>query len=115
MRAAADIGELDLRAAPVLAELEHGAEILVRRQDRRLDPRLLDFQDLHRVGHVDRIVNLDLAAVAQLHLVDHRRRGRDQVEIELALQPLLDDFQVQQAEEAAAEAEAERRADVSIS
>ena len=41
-------------------------------------------------------------------LVDHRRRGRDQVEVELALQPLLDDLEVQQAEEAAAEAEAER-------
>ena len=49
-------------------------------------------------------------AVAQLHLVDDRRRGRDQVEIELALQPLLDDFQMQQPEEAAAEAEAERGA-----
>ena len=36
-------------------------------------------------------------AVAQFHLVDHRGRGRDQVEIELALQPLLDDFQMQQA------------------
>ena len=54
-------------------------------------------------------------AVAQLHLVDDRRRGRDQVEIELALQPLLDDLQMQQPEEAAAEAEAERGADVSIS
>ena len=49
-------------------------------------------------------------AVAQLDLVDHRRRGRDQVEVELALQPLLDDLEVQEAEEAAAEAEAERRA-----
>jgi hypothetical protein len=46
---------------------------------------------------------------AQLDLVDHRRGRGDQVEIELALQPLLDDFQVQQPEEAAAEAEAERR------
>ena len=44
----------------------------------------------------------------QLDLVDHRRRGRDQVEIELALQPLLDDLEMQEAEEAAAEAEAER-------
>ena len=75
-----------------------------------LDPRLLDFLDLHRVRHVDRIVDLDLLSVAQLDLVDHRRRGRDQVEVELALQPLLDDLEVQQAEEAAAEAEAERRA-----
>ncbi len=41
-------------------------------------------------------------------LIDHRRRGGDEVEVELALQPLLDDLEVQQAEEAAAEAEAER-------
>ena len=41
--------------------------------------------------------------------VDDVRRGRDQVEVELALEPLADDLQVQQAEEPAAEAEAERR------
>ena len=44
----------------------------------------------------------------QLDLVDDRGRGRDQVEIELALEPLLDDLEVQQAQKAAAEAEAER-------
>ncbi len=43
-----------------------------------------------------------------MDLVDDRRRGRDQVEIELALEALLDDLQMQQAEEAAAETEAER-------
>ena len=43
-----------------------------------------------------------------MHLVDHARRGRDQIEIEFAVQPLMDDFEMQQAEEAAAEAEAER-------
>ena len=36
------------------------------------------------------------------------RRGGDQVQVELALQPLRDDLHVQQAEEAAAEAEAQR-------
>ncbi len=35
-------------------------------------------------------------------------RGGDEVEVELALQALLDDLHVQQAEEAAAEAEAQR-------
>ena len=68
-----------------------------------------DLLDLHRVRHVDRIVDLELLPGAQLDLVDDRRRGRDQVEIELALEPLLDDLEVEQAEEAAAEAEAERR------
>ncbi len=49
-------------------------------------------------------------AVALHDLVDHGRRGRDQVLVELALQPLLHDLHVQQAEEAAAKAEAERLA-----
>ena len=47
-------------------------------------------------------------AVGHGDLVAHAGRGGDQVEVELALQPLLDDLHVQQAEEAAAEAEAER-------
>jgi hypothetical protein len=49
-RARADVGELLLRAAPVLAELEHAAEIFVGGEDRRLDPRLLDLDDLHGSG-----------------------------------------------------------------
>ena len=40
-------------------------------------------------------------------VLDRRRRG-DEVEAELALEPLLDDLHVEQAEEAAAEPEAER-------
>jgi hypothetical protein len=47
-------------------------------------------------------------AVGRRHAVEHARRGRDQVHVELALEPLLHDLHVQQAEEAAAEAEAER-------
>ena len=47
-------------------------------------------------------------AVLLLHAVRDVRRGHEQVEVELALEPLADDLHVQQAEEAAAEAEAER-------
>ena len=42
------------------------------------------------------------------HPVGDVRRGHEQVEVELALEPLAHDLHVQQAEEAAAEAEAER-------
>src|SRR5438309_643880 len=41
------------------------------------------------------------------HPILDRRRRRDQVELELALQALLDDLEMQQPEEAAAKAEAE--------
>ena len=47
------------------------------------------------------------AAVQQLDVVLDRRRRGDQVEVELALEALLDDLHVEQAEEAAAEPEPE--------
>src|SRR3954470_9063392 len=106
--AIADIGELDLDAAAVLAELEHATEIVVGCENGGADPGFVDLLDLHRVRHVDRIVDLDLLPVAQVDLVDDGGSGRNQVEIELALQPLLDDLEMQQAQKAAAEAEAER-------
>ena len=50
-----------------------------------------------------------LGAVLRDNAVDDVRGGRDEVEVELALQTLADDLQVEQSEEAAAEAEAEGR------
>ena len=47
------------------------------------------------------------AAVGQGDVVAHAGRGGDQVQLVLALQPFLNDLHVQQAEEAAAEAEAQ--------
>src|ERR687891_33599 len=45
-----------------------------------------------------------------MDFVHHARRGGDEVEVVFAGQPLLDDLEVEEAEEAAAEAEAEGRA-----
>ena len=61
------------------------------------------------IGQLRRAVDLLHHAVGRGHAVEHARRGRDQVHVELALEPLLDDLHVQQPEEAAAEAEAQRR------
>src|SRR3546814_9412918 len=47
--------------------------------------------------------------VAELELVGHRRRGGDEVEVIFARQPLLNDLEVEQAQTAAAEAEAQCR------
>ena len=60
------------------------------------------------LGHVGRIVQLLHAAVGEVHAVDDARRGGDQVDIELALEPLADDLEMQQPKKPAAEAEAER-------
>ena len=60
------------------------------------------------VGQLRRAVDLLHHAVGRRHPVQHARRRRHQVHVELALEPLLDDLHVQQAEEPAAEPEAER-------
>lgn len=104
--AVAGIGEVELHAAAVLAELEQPAEIFIGDEDGGLDPRFLYGVDLDNVGHVDGVVELDLAAVGHVDFVDHGRRGGDEVEVEFALQPLLYDLHMQQAEEAATETEA---------
>ena len=83
--------------------------MLVRHQDGGLDPRLLDAVDLDGVGHVGGVVHLQLGAVVEIDVIDDAGRRGDELEIELALEPLGDDLQVQQPEEAAAEAEAQRR------
>ena len=106
--ARAGIGQGLLPPPPVLAELEHGAEMLVGHEDGGLDPRLLDLGDLLRIGHVGGIVQLLHGAVGHMHAVDDGGRRGDQVDIELALEPLADDLEMQQPEKAAAEAEAER-------
>ena len=115
LRAAADIGQVLLDAAAVLAQLQDRPQIIVGDIDHRLDPRLLDLLDAVRVGHVGGIVQLHLGRAAllrprELQLVDHRRRGGDQVEVIFAGQPLLDDLEVEEAQEAAAKAEAQRGA-----
>ena len=107
--ALADVAEINLQPAPLLAELQHGAQMLVRRQDRGADPGLGDLLDLHDIGHVGGIVQVHLLAVGELDLVDDAGRSRDEVEVELARQALLDDLQMQQAQESAAEAEAKGR------
>src|SRR5947207_2219951 len=56
----------------------------------------------------------DSASTGRSHAVQHARRGRHQVHVEVALEPLLDGLHVQQAEEAAAEPEAERRRRVGL-
>ena len=61
------------------------------------------------VGELGRVVDLDDGAVGRRDAVEHAGSRGDQLDVELALQPLLDDFHVQQPEEAAAEAEPERQ------
>ena len=60
------------------------------------------------VGIADGLSTTSEPPSTQVRDVLDVRRGRDEREVVLALEPLADDLHVQQAEEAAAEAEAER-------
>ena len=109
MHLPAEVLHVLLHAALLGAQRHHRADVFLRHQDRRRDDRLADLLDLA----TDRAASTDsrsrrTRAVAHQHLVDDRRRRRDQVHVVLALEPLLHDVHVQQAEEAAAEAEAQR-------
>jgi hypothetical protein len=106
-RAAAGIGEVELEAAAVLAELQHVAQVVVGDEDGGLDPRLLDMLDIGEVGHVGGVVQLHHRAVLHVDVVDHGRRGGDEVDVVFALEPVADHLEVEEPEEAAAEAEAE--------
>ena len=97
-------------AAAGLRELHQVADVLVRADDLDLDDRLEDALDARSVGEVGGIVDLDLRAVVEVDLVRHRRRRLHDRHAALALEALLHDVHVQEAEEAAAEAEAERLA-----
>ena len=65
-------------------------------------------------GKIGRVLHLDDLVGRRLDLVDDGRRRRDQREIVLALEPLLNDLHVQQTQETAAHAEAERCADLGL-
>ena len=82
--------------------------MLGRREDVRDDDRFAYFLDVLRGRHLGWVVQRHHAAVRFQHLVNHRRRSGDEIEVVFALEPLLDDLHMQQAEEAAAEAEAHR-------
>ncbi len=72
------------------------------------DERLADLLDGARIGHVGGVVDLELLAVGERDVELHRGHRGEQLEVVLALEALAHDVHVQQAEEAAAKAEAER-------
>ena len=95
-------------AAAVLAHGHDVADEVLRRDDGDLDIRFLGVLDRAGVGVVVGVIDLDERAVGLIDVVDDARERRHEVEIELALEPLLNDLHVQHPEKAAAEAETQR-------
>ena len=81
-------------AGVMMLSFTHGSAIVSIVAERRQPGRVVDMHLAAAVGQRDEVLD--------------RRRRCDEIQVELALQPLLDDLHVQQAQEAAAEAEAER-------
>ena len=93
-------------ASSLLAQLHHRAEHRRGRHDRRQHVRLLHVVERPRLRHLRGVVHADdLLAADDPEL--HVGRGGDELEVELPLQPLLDDVHVQEAEETATEPEPE--------
>ena len=97
-----------LELAP--AVLAHGhdiAHILVGGDDGDLHIGLLGVLDNGGVGIIMGVIHLDQGAVGLIHMINNGGEGGDQVQIELPLQPLLDDLHMEHTQKAAAEAEAQ--------
>src|SRR5690348_1458906 len=97
--------EILLHAALFLAELKDGADGIVGGDDHGGENGLFDAGDLRGRREFRGIVHFDGFVGCRRDAVTHAGGGGDEVNVEFALEALLDDFHVQEAKEAAAEAE----------
>ena len=103
------VNHVGLHATLLDTQGDHVAEELLRQQHVTLGDRLTQLLNIIQRRQLGRAIDVDNFFGGRFHFIDYRRRRGNQVKIVLTLQTLLNDFHVQQAEEAAAEAEAQRR------
>ena len=104
---AAHVLHIDLNAALLVTQSHDVADIFLRHKNGRSDNRLKNGFDSADFRQFGRIFNFNFLAVFQHDFINHCWRSGNQVHVELALQTFLHDFQVQQAQEAATETEAQ--------
>src|SRR5579862_9386026 len=102
-----DVFEGLLHSAFFFDESENATDVFFSGENGGEDDRLFDFFDFTGIGPARWVVHFDERAIRLGDFVAHTGRGGDEVEAELALEALLNDFHVEQAEKAAAEAETE--------
>ena len=95
-------------AAVLDGKLHDGTRVLGRADDLGLEVGLLDTLDARGLGKILRAADIDHLAIGLVDVIVHRRARGNEVQVKLALQALLDDLHVQQAQEAHAEAKAQR-------
>ena len=66
--------------------------------------------NFNNIGHVGGVMQFNHRPVIHMQVVNHRRRGGNQVDIKLALDALADNFQMQKPQKTAAKTKTQRRA-----
>ena len=102
------VGHVHLDAALDVGQRHDSADIVLGHIKMDGDYGFANLVNSSGIGNLRRIFNPDDFAIGLEHLVHHAGRRRDQILVELALKTLLHDLHVEQAEEAAAKAKAER-------
>ena len=102
------VGHVDLDAALLRAQRDDRAHIFLRHVQINGHDRFAHLFDPRGIRHLRRIVDHDHGAIAHDDFVDHRGCGGNEVHIEFALETLLHDFHVQQAEESTTKTKTQR-------
>ena len=95
------------RAALVNTEFHNRTDIVIFGDNLSADIGLLHVVDFRGGGHSGGVIDIEPLFLGGHHLVGDIGHGGDDILVKLAVEALLDDLHMEQAEEAAAEAEAE--------
>ena len=95
-------------ASSLLAELHDRSDVVGRHHNLCFYQRLFHIINLGRVRQIRRVGQVNDGSVGFVNLIDNARCGRHEIQIVLTLQALLNNFQVKQSKETAAEAKAQR-------
>src|SRR6185312_8476289 len=103
-----DVFEAFLQSALLFEQRQNAAEILVRRKNDCVNDRLFNLHNPPGVGHLRWRIDFCKNSVGGRNEITNARRRCNQIEIELALETLLNNLHVQQSEKATAETETQR-------
>ena len=95
-RFAREVNHVCCNAAVLDSELHDGTRILGRADNLGLEVGLLDALDTRSLGQILRATDIDHLAVGLVHVVVDRGARGNEVQVELALQALLNDLHMQQ-------------------
>ena len=102
------VGHVQLHTPLLVGQGHHRAHVILRHVQVHRHDGLAHLVQPALLGHLGRVLHHAHFAVGLNHLVDHAGGSGDQVLVKLALESLLHDFHVQQAEKAATKTKTQR-------